>query len=203
MPGNSIQLRMLSYLIVLFPSLDVCTTYPLLVCTLVNNFFLVFVGKDTSQIKSTKDFWIRLGLRAVIAILPIVCAILLSNLIYVLTYSGLATFFNFFFFPAILQLLSQRQCVKVFGSNQKTGFIDSQVAQEDSESLPLVQKSPLPAQCTTTATILRNKVLYWTPYSFPVISHPLFVVFIAGMGVVLFIFSFTGTLINTVRGELT
>ena len=195
---NSVQLRILSYLIVLFPSLDVCTTYPLLVCTLTNNLYLIFTGRDTSQSKYAYDFWIRLALRAIVAILPIVCALLLSNLIYVLTYSGLATFFSFFFFPAALQLLSQRKCIQVFSQKQ---FVDSFKAQEDpkaeedSGTTPLVPKSPRPAQGT-------NKLTYWTPYSFPIVSHPLFVVTVAVVGVVLFIFSLVGTVLSTVRGDL-
>ncbi|KAL5479451.1 hypothetical protein EMCRGX_G022975 [Ephydatia muelleri] len=199
---NSVQLRMLSYLIVLFPSLDVCTTYPLLVCTLVNNLYLIFTGRDTSQTKYGYDLWIRLALRAIVSVLPIVCALLLSNLIYVLTYSGLATFFNFFFFPAALQLLSQRKCLREFGPRQQSRFIDSYNAQEGLESTPLVPRDPRLGRGPGAASLISSKASYWTPYSFPVISHPIFVVMVTIVGGVLFLFSLAGTVLNTVRGDL-
>eukprot|EP00731_Ephydatia_muelleri_P006574 Em0003g822a len=114
-PGHHVALRALSYIIILFPTLDVISAYPLVTCSMVNNLYQVIMGRDTSQRKHSYDGLILVAMRAVVAILPIVCSLFISNLVYILKYGGLVGFLTAFFFPLALQLASQYKCVKVFG----------------------------------------------------------------------------------------
>ena len=185
------QLRILSYLIVLFPSLDVCTIYPLAVYTLVNNVFLVVMGKDTSQSTLAYEWWIRLAMKAGIAVLPIMCAMFVANLLSVLTYAGLISFLNFFFFPSILQLASQRMCVKKFRRPQ-TILNDHDTINcgtQWDERTPLIGADPVPHGC--------GQAVYTTPYSIPGLSHPLAVVAISVVGAALFVLTFVGAVQNS------
>ena len=112
--SHNIPLRALSYYIILFPSIDVCSVYPLMVHTIVNNIYTVIFGKDTSQDKGRRLCLIQLSMKFVIALIPILIALFVSNLVYVLKYAGLAGFFVALFFPIILQLKSQWVCVNRF-----------------------------------------------------------------------------------------
>ena len=96
-PGHHVALRALSYIIILFPTLDVISAYPLVTCSMVNNLYQVIMGRDTSQRKHSYDV---VAMRAVVAILPIVCSLFISNLVYILKYGGLVGFLTAFFFPA-------------------------------------------------------------------------------------------------------
>ena len=82
---------------------------------MVNNLYQVIMGRDTSQQKHSYDGLILVAMRAVVAILPIVCSLFISNLVYILKYGGLVGFLTAFFFPLALQLASQYKCVKVLG----------------------------------------------------------------------------------------
>jgi len=105
--GNSPQLRALSYYLILFPSLDVCSAYPLLVHAITNNIYTVFMGQDTTEKPKYRfDPILRLLLRFFAAIIPILAALGISNLVYVLKYAGLFGFGICFFFPTALQLQS-------------------------------------------------------------------------------------------------
>eukprot|EP00731_Ephydatia_muelleri_P006520 Em0003g768a len=114
-PGHHVALHALSYIIILFPTLDVISAYSLVTCSMVNNLYQVIMGRDTSQRKHSYDGLILVAMRAVVAILPIVCSLFISNLVYILKYGGLVGFLTAFFFPLALQLASQYKCVKVFG----------------------------------------------------------------------------------------
>ena len=78
-------LKVLSYYIILFPSLDVVSVYPLLVLTIVNNLYTVIFCKDTSQVtNSWGTFFVRLLLKFIISLAPILVAMAISNLFVVL-----------------------------------------------------------------------------------------------------------------------
>ena len=119
-------------------------------------------------------------MKAVIAVLPITCAMFVANLLSVLTYGGLVTFFNFFFFPAVLQLASQRKCVKMYGKSRNNDIND---ATKVDESAPLFGHQS-------------GQAVYTTPYSVPVLSHPIAVVMISVVGLVLFTLAFVGAVLN-------
>lgn len=117
-PGNSLATRILSYYITLFPSLDVCSVYPLVVTTMVNNLYTVLFGRDSSEKCGWCHFAIRVAMRLGGAIIPILVALWISNLHYILNYAGLVGFFICFFFPTVLQLSSQWVCKKTFSDTQ-------------------------------------------------------------------------------------
>ena len=83
---------------------------------MVNNIFAVIFGKESNVSRDTnwKMIALRTTIRIVCALLPIVVAMWISNLAYILQYAGLIGFFIAFFFPTILQLASQRVCCKTF-----------------------------------------------------------------------------------------
>ena len=182
MPFN-LSLRILSYYIILFPSIDVISVYPLVVLTMVDNIYTVFFGRDSTQAPKTwKTFFIRMGMKFVAAILPIFVAMAVSNLVTVLKFAGLMGFFICFFIPTILQLSSQYVCNKTFKpallSNQHetlqdTSFSPDEMSGNSSESAPLISSQ------------VKSSDLYMTPYS-TIFSYWPAVVVIGIVGAMLF-----------------
>ena len=182
MPFN-LSLRILSYYIILFPSIDVISVYPLVVLTMVDNIYTVFFGRDSTQAPKTwKIFFIRMGMKFVAAILPIFVAMAVSNLVTVLKFAGLLGFFICFFIPTILQLSSQYVCNKTFKpallSNQHdtlqdTSFSPDEMSGNSSESAPLISSQ------------VKSSDLYMTPYS-TIFSYWPAVVVIGIVGAMLF-----------------
>ena len=107
-------LRALSYIIILFPSFDVCSAFPLVVHTTVNNIYTVIFGCDTSLDTGLKWGLVQRCMKFVAAILPIFIAMFVSNLVVVLNYAGIIGFFIAFFFPISLHLRSQWVCRQTF-----------------------------------------------------------------------------------------
>ena len=64
--------------------------------------------------KTRKNTLIRLGMTLTTALLPILVAMGISNLVYVLNYTGLFGFVLCYFAPVLLQLRSQWVCVREF-----------------------------------------------------------------------------------------
>ncbi len=190
--GNSPQLRALSYYLVLFPSLDVCSAYPLVVHTITNNIYTVLMGRDSS--KSAKhrfgkyDLLIQLTMRFLVAILPIMAALFVSNLVYVLKYAGMIGFGMCFFFPTALQLQSQFVCKRLFNRP----YIDIKEEEEGfspnlgSEEKPLLSVQEAPD----------TRTLYMTPYSNRLLSHPVTVSVLGSLGVLFFILAFSGLFVH-------
>ena len=101
------------------------------------------------------------------------------------------TFFNFFFFPAVLQLASQWKCIKVFG-NQQALLCNEGATDEtaDDENAPLMGvKSAKQRACG-------DQAVYTTPYSIPGLSHPIAVLLVSVVGLVLFTLAFVGAVEN-------
>ena len=193
---HSIALKILSYYIVFFPSIDVCSVYPLVIHTIVNNIYTVIFGKDTSQDKGWKLIIIQKSMKFVLAFLPIVIALFVSNLVYVLKYAGLAGFFVLMVFPITLQLSSQWVCYKTFSlplptKNQKdyglSNSTDIQGKKVDEET-PLFggqKKLGFKQLIIDFFFSRRAQKLSRTPYS-TFLSHPLFVVAISCVSIVVF-----------------
>ena len=135
--------RVLSYYITLFPSLDVCSVYPLVVMTMVNNLYTVIFGKDSSEQCDWLHFAILVGMRLGGSILPILAAMGISNLHYILNYAGLVGFSICFFFPTALQLGSQWVCKKTFTENQKL-FPSPSIAASPESSVRSLLRSTQP-----------------------------------------------------------
>lgn len=218
-PGNSPQLRVLSYYLILFPSLDVISAYPLTIHCMVNNIYAVITGNDTSKKPKWRYDWIlRFSLRFVAALLPLIAAFGTANLIYVLKYAGLVGFGVCFLFPTVLQLRSTFVCIKRFGvtTMQLSLTNSNNISKTDSESE--TGKSPEMANgknvkpesngVDTNGEMSREKAplleedprnkrhLYMTPYSNRVLSHPVFVGIMGAVEVCLFILSFVGLFVQ-------
>ena len=181
-PGNSPQLRALSYYLILFPSLDVMSAYPLTVICIANNVYMALTGRDTSKMSVKRYDWIlRLVLRVVIAVLPLLMAFGAANLVFILQYAGQLGFAICFLFPVVLQLRSIYVCNKLFGLCGPPKNVSVNV-----EKTPLL-KNALKFKWWTR---------YMTPYSNVIFSHPLFVVLVACFGFCFFVISFVGFFIQ-------
>lgn len=161
----------MAYYIVLFPSLDVCSAYPLGVFALSNNLLVIFTGSDSTELNKHKyGRLILIVLRLLTAALPIVASLFIANLVYIVTYAGLLGLCICYLFPIILQLRSQYVCHKTFG----------EVFSEVTSSSVGGEELPLLAGRHHRASGLRWKVkTYYTPYS-NIFSHP-FIVIIFGV----------------------
>ena len=160
------------------------SVYPLVVLTMVDNIYTVFFGKDSSQAPKTwTTFFIRMGMKFVSAILPILVALAVSNLVTVLKFAGLIGFFICFFIPTLLQLSSQWICVKTFKAalEPRTTLQDNSFCSDNEQPrAKSAENAPL-----ITSPQVKPSELYMTPYS-NIFSYWPAVVIIGGVGVLLF-----------------
>lgn len=192
---HSLALRMLAYYLLLFPSLDVVSAFPLMVHTVVNNLYLIIVGHDTSQPPSQKykwyDFTLRMSLRLVVAVLPVLAAFGVANLVYVLKYAGLMGFNICFFFPTVLQWRSISVCKRKFAPSHFS--VSGSHSDEEHRSLLSASDSTQisaknqPLLSTKQVTGREGRLRYMTLYSSAVFSHPVAVAIVGVIGVCLFI----------------
>ena len=183
-----------------FPSMDIISAYPLTVHAIINNIYIILTGNDTSkESKYRYDWLLRLSLRLIGALLPILAAYGVANLLYVLTYAGLVGFGVSFLFPTVLQLRSTFICIKKFRKTE--GQRNSSVRGADESELSdhtytfnggqnyeeanhvNQEKSPLLKETSED----NERHLYMTPYSNVVLSHPIFVGIMGAVFVCLFI----------------
>lgn len=158
-----------------------------MVLTMVNNLFVVIFRKDSAQAHETWKHYLFLQLLKLIsALIPLLVAMAVSNLVEVLKFAGLVSLILTFIFPAILQLTSQWICKKTFAK----AIDPSQEMQDDSvpngscdstgEMSPLVpppEKNP--------------SLLYMTPYS-NIFSYWPAVIIIGLVGVALLLLAIIG-----------
>lgn len=197
---HSLALKILSYYIIFFPSIDVCSVYPLVVHTIVNNVYTVAFSRDTSQDKGWKLFIIQLSMKLVAAVLPIAIAMGVSNLVYVLKYAGLVGFFIVLLFPITLQLASQWKCFKHYRylsvDHSEINGVDTKGLKQHSTSghdYSVQESTPLLSQRQQSKFSpiqefffsFKAQSVSWTPYS-TYLSHPLIVVFMSFFTVSLF-----------------
>lgn len=203
---HTTAIRALSYYIILFPSVDVCSVFPLIIHTIVNNIYTVIFGRDTSQVAGWKHFLLQLLMKFIAAVIPIFVALFVSNLVYVLKYAGLTGFFIAFFFPIVFQLSSQWVCCKTF--SYMTGdylanrdrecctslLINSQI-QDKKEDTPLIGSKN---KVTVSQFFFsrKNSYLYMTPYS-TIFSYPLCVLFIAFLSFICITLSVVSLFVHT------
>lgn len=195
-PGNHPAMRALSYYLILFPTLDVMSAYPLTVICITNNLYMTMTGRDTSEKTRWKYDWIlRLVMRFIIAVLPIGVAFGAANLVFILQYAGLLGFAICFLFPVVLQLRSIYVCNKLFGQYKvpKEGInISSSGERINTETAPLLLAKPEGRSVKFKLT----RFHYMTPYSNVVLSHPIFVVLVALFGFSFFVLSFVSLFIS-------
>ena len=187
-------LRVLAYYLLLFPSLDVVSAYPLMVHTVVNNLYIIIVGRDTSSPPSKRykwaDFALRITLRLIVATVPILAAMGVANLIYVLKYAGLMGFCICFFFPTSLQAMSIYKCKKMFVPNQFS--VSGSHGSEEQRSLLSPRTDEILSDkhsLLSTRTLKGKEKLstYMTPYSNRFSTHWLVISLVGVLGVCLFI----------------
>ena len=187
-----LALQILSYYIVLFPSLDVISAYPLCVLTIANNLYLVFTGKDPDSDERRYAWVLRLLLKFVSSILPLVAGLFIANLVNVLQFAGLLGFSVCYLFPALFQLGSQYQCVKLFGASTAGDGDNS-----DAEDGALLQKEAKKAKRDLFRQwwLTYKNPLYWTSYSTP-FSHPVAVVAMATVAFTLFVLTIASIVLS-------
>jgi len=111
--GNHIVVRMISYLVVMVPSIVVCAAYPMCAITVACNTVIAITGKDYSS-DPKYAIYIKL-LAASMSVVSIISALFISNLKTISKFAGLIAFFLILFMPGMLQVQSRRKCRRVFG----------------------------------------------------------------------------------------
>ncbi|KAL0486267.1 11 TM domain-containing transmembrane protein [Acrasis kona] len=102
----------ISFLIVLFPAIDVISAFPLNGITLGNN---LHTGFFASRPNLMNKRWIQIIFRMVAAVPPLIGALFVRDLSKILSYVGLVGFIITFVFPPILNIVSRRLCDREFG----------------------------------------------------------------------------------------
>lgn len=221
-----LYIRIFSYFVILFPSIDVCSVYPLVVHAVVNSVYFVIFSKDTSQEKGPKSKIIQLALKLVMTIIPILIGLFVTNLVYIVKFAGLVGFFIGLFFPIALQLRSQWVCMRKFAfiSNKesvplkklgKTSYEDDATTDTDKEPMndedrnegdnhPLIAADNTdPISCRKLVNFFvstSNSGLYHTRYS-TVFSYPLSVMFLSALSVVIVILTIISLFIHPTNIE--
>ena len=215
-PEDSTALQVLSYYIILFPSLDVISAFPLQVHVIVHNLYILITGTDTSEKPKHRfnrfDWFLRLSLRFIIAILPIMAAFGVANLVYVLKYAGLFGFISFLF-PFLLQIRSIHVCKRRFakfskvhisvsgshpsicGKKEATDDEDETTSNGKGSISPGLEKEQESLLLAKELDKKERKALYMTPYS-NIFSHPLAVWIVGALGVILFLFALSSLFVQ-------
>ena len=106
----------------IFPSIDVCSVFPLVTVTLGNNLYSVMVGRDTSVTELDQgktDNKRKILYRVVISLTSVILAVFMANLLEIVKVCGIFSFLIVFVFPALLQYKSRRKCKRVFGREDR------------------------------------------------------------------------------------
>ena len=141
-----------------------------------------------------------LMLRFFAAVIPIMCAFGVSNLVSVFQYCGLFSFSIIIFFPTALQLQSIRVCKKRFHEiymhvhmAHKNGSTSHDLGEpcdnSDDTGLTGVHNTEVVLHSLQLTQPRNEASLYMTPYSSRVFSHPIAVSIIGSMGGLLFLLS--------------
>ena len=118
---NNIAVRVLSYFIMLFPSMDLTSAYPLVVITLSNNVYSAIMCRDTSEYTMNwEDRRKRMLFRFFFALFPLIGAMFISNLVAVINIAGIFAFTIIFFVPTTCQFISKYFCNKVRRNHMRT-----------------------------------------------------------------------------------
>ena len=177
---------------------------------MVNNIYTVVMGHDTS--KSPRKIRYRLlllMLRFLVALIPILLAFGVSNLVTVFQYSGLFAFLAIFFFPAVLQLQSIRVCKRKFRDvlhvhvqmvrNVSSTVSDSECGKDGDKGTGNSTEIVLHSLQFTQAH--DESSLYMTPYSSRVFSHPIGVAMIGAIALLLFFLSIASVIVQHFNDE--
>lgn len=196
--GYSFPLRLLSYFIVVFPSFDQLSSFPLWTHVIVNNLYILITGQDTSKKPKYRFYWyLKIFLRFIVALIPILGAFGVANIIYILKYSGLVGFLCLLV-PFLLQLRSIAVCKKKFSEFCATKPGSSSVVKRNSDRQSMrknedymeIKDEILSITDKEVKSLLSKKddrSLYMTPYSYIIFSHPATVLLVGCSVVIMFI----------------
>ena len=181
--------------------MNVISTYPLMNTVIVNNLYILITGHDTSTRSEYRfDAVLRVGLKLVMAILPILAAFGVANLIYILKYIGLLGLISNLF-PLVLQLRSIHVCKKTFltspsssismSASNHTQFSDKKGGKGGVSWMGKKKKA-------SSLLFLDSKKqdLYMTPYSILIFSHPVAVCVIGVIGICFFMFALSSLFVH-------
>jgi len=118
---NSVWAKVIGHLVVLFPALDVCSTFPLNTITLTNNisFALFGLSADDPKIKfAFKGIIIRL----LLCIVPLIGGFFIPNFDMVLQFTGCIGLIVSFIFPSLIEFKSKQLCQQIFRSKDNKTF---------------------------------------------------------------------------------
>lgn len=180
------------------------SAYPLTSHVVVNNLYILITGHDTSRRNRHRfDMVLRIALRLVVSVLPILAAFGVANLIYVIKYAGLLGFICYFF-PFILQLRSIQVCKRKFstsyfsisgGPTPGNGSDDEDSKNKGSIS-PVLEKEKESLLLAKDLDSKGKRALYMTPYSYLLLSHPVSVVVVGITGLFLFLLAMSSLFVH-------
>ena len=147
--------------------------FPLSVLNMVNNVHVAILGKDTADSgKTWKSFTIILMMKFFAGLFPILVAMAVSNLVTVLKYTGLISFFLCFLVPILLHIRSQWVCKKTFQKALHSKYYALLDKSADGVQPDTGERSKL---MLSSKSNIKPSDLYLTPYS-NIFSHWLMVV---------------------------
>lgn len=111
--------QIISYTVVLFPVIDIASSFPLNCVTLGNNIFVTLPDSVTNYQQSR---FIKVICRIISALPPLFLGCLWKKLDIIVKIGGTLGFFIAFVIPAIIQISSRRQCAKVYGKETPYSF---------------------------------------------------------------------------------
>ena len=154
-----------------------------MVMTMINSLCIIIFRKDSVQVSETwKGFILLLLLKFLAAVVPLLVAMAVSNLVEVLKFAGLSSIVLTYLIPSVLQLASQRVCKKTFAK----ALEPVEEEQDGIENKKSKETSPL-----VSSTKIDESVLYMTPYS-NMFSYWPSAVFFGLFGLALFLVSLPG-----------
>ena len=178
----------------MLPSIYVCLNYPLNIVPIASNIYSVFQKDACKNGNDRCDRTLTFLIKLFAAVVPILIAFGVSNLVDVLVYSGLSGFILGFVFPAVLQLQSTRVCKKVFSvllTEKTTSSMKDMDSHTSAEVVCSLQdKKPK-----------KESSLYMTPYSTRILSHPVAVIILGSLGVIFFLVTIASTIANWILQE--
>lgn len=107
--------KIISYIVVLFPVLDIVSAFPLNGITLGNT---IFASLPVSLTKNGTNQWVKLASRLVVVFPPIILGSFIKRLDLIIEIAGTVGFFIAFIVPGLLQLFSTRMAKAQIGATK-------------------------------------------------------------------------------------
>lgn len=104
--------RIISYIVVLFPVLDIVSAFPLNGITLGNTIFASLPAKWT---RNGTNEWVKIASRLVVVFPPIILGSIIKRLDVIIQVAGTVGFFIAFIVPGLLQFFSVRKAQRIVG----------------------------------------------------------------------------------------